>query len=129
LAGACIYHSLMRHAGSIEEVFTAKGRVWAQTGKDLRRVSRIVGTGGYLAAMAREGAAVAIHDRAVLPTEKTPLLPEKFIYLTDNDYILPLLGNLAEKFPRQCALTAVSSLTVTQHYEVKEPCQREFIKA
>ncbi len=121
LAGACIYHSLMRHAGSIEEVYTTKGRVWAQTGKDLRRVNRIIGTGGYLAAMGRAGDAVVIPGQPVLPGEKTPLLPQKFTYFTDNDYILPLLGNLAEKFPQQCASTAVSAISQSQHYEVKEP--------
>ncbi|HNX76795.1 MAG TPA: glutamate mutase L [Candidatus Rifleibacterium sp.] len=129
LAGACIYHSLMRHAGSIEEVFTTRGPVWAQTGKDLRRINRLVGTGGYLAAMGRNGDPVAIPDRPVQPAEKVALLPQNFVYYADFDYILPLLGNLAEKFPRACALTAVSALRQTQHYEVKEPCQREFNKA
>lgn len=121
LAGACIYHALMRHAGSIEEVFTTKGPIWAQTGKDLRRVNRVIGTGGYLAAIGRGGDQVAIPDRPLIKTEKLPLLPQRFDYFADNDYILPLLGNLAEKFPRQCALTAVSSLTPTQYYQVKEP--------
>ncbi len=129
LAGACIYHSLMRHAGCVEQVYTAKGPVMAQTGKDLRRINRIVGSGGYLAAMGRDGDLVAIPGQPVQPVEKMPLLPHDFIFYADNDYILPLLGSLAENFPRACALTAVSSLRQMQHYSVKEPCQREFNKA
>ena len=101
----------------------------AQTGKDLRRINRIIGSGGYLAAMGRDGDLVAIPDRPVQPVEKTPLLPQDFAYFADHDYILPLLGSLAENFPRACALTAVSSLKQMQHYAVKEPCQREFNKA
>lgn len=129
LAGSCIYHSLMRHAGTIEEVFTARGPVWAQTGKDLRRVSRIIGTGGYLAAMGRSGDLIEIPDQPVVKTEKQPLLPQKFSYFADHDYILPLLGNLAEKYPRQCAATAVTALIQPHQNEVKESCQREFTKA
>ena len=111
LAGACIYHSLLRHCGTIEEVYTCNGKVFAQTGKDLRKVTKIVGTGGYLAALGRANEKVIVPDKPVLATEKTPLLPVKFDYYSDSSYIWPLLGNLAEKFPKQCANTAVSVLS------------------
>ncbi|MDD2997723.1 MAG: glutamate mutase L [Candidatus Riflebacteria bacterium] len=110
LAQSCVYHALMRHAGTIEEVFTTSGPVWAQTGKDLRCVNRVIGTGGYLAAMGQNNHLMPILDKPPAQTKKLPLLPQKFSYHADQDYILPLLGNLAEKFPRQCALTAVSYL-------------------
>lgn len=110
LAGACIYHSLLRHAGTIEEVFTIKGRIWAQTGKDLRRINKIIGTGGYLAAMGRNNEKIIIPSEPSTPCEKIPLLPQKFTYHADNTYVLPLLANLAEKYPKHCAVTAIDSL-------------------
>ncbi len=110
LAGACVYHSLIRHCGVMEEVYTCNGRVMAQTGKDLRKVSKIIGTGGYLAALGRANESIVIPNAPVVPTEKIPLLPEKFEYYSDSSYILPLLGNLAEKYPKQSANTVVSVL-------------------
>lgn len=130
LAGTCIYHSMMRHAGTIEEVFTAKGRVWAQAGKDLRRVNRIIGTGGYLAACARQGDPVILPRQPLNRTEKVPLLPEKFEYFADPEYILPLLGNLAEAFPHKSAVTAISYLKKMQENpEDKESFHCEFTQA
>ena len=110
LASACVYHSLIRHCGVMEEVYTCNGRVFAQTGKDLRKVSKIIGTGGYLAALGRANESIVIPNAPVVPTEKIPLLPTKFEYYSDSNYILPLLGNLAEKFPELCANTVVSVL-------------------
>ncbi len=110
LASACVYHSLIRHCGVMEEVYTCNGRVFAQTGKDLRKVSKIIGTGGYLAALGRANESIVIPNAPVVPTEKIPLLPTKFEYYSDSNYILPLLGNLAEKYPELCANTVVSVL-------------------
>ena len=120
LASACIYHSILRHCGTIEEVYTCNGRVWAQVGKDLRKVTRIVGTGGYLAAMGRNGEQIVIPNKPVQMTEKMPLLPQKFEYYSDSSYIWPLLGNLAEKYPVQCANTAVNVLMKMDETNGKE---------
>jgi uncharacterized protein (TIGR01319 family) len=130
LASVCIYHSLMRHAGTIEEVFTTKGRVWAQIGKDLRRVTRIIGTGGYLAACARDGDSILIPTQPRAAAEKVPLLPENFTYYADSQYLLPLLGSLAADYPQLSAATAISYLTeMQQNPEVKESFHCEFTQA
>lgn len=130
LAAGCVYHSLLRHAGTIEEIYTTKGAVWAQTGKDLRRVNRIVGTGGYLSACARNGEHVLMPDRPIRQSEKIPLLPEKYSYYVDMDYILPLLGNLAETYPQKSALTAINYLKKLQiNPDVKESFYSEFTQA
>jgi uncharacterized protein (TIGR01319 family) len=110
LAGACLYHSLLRHAGTVDEVYTIKGRIWVQSGKDLRRVKKIIGTGGYLAAMGRADEKIIIPTEPCVPCEQSPLLPQKFEYFSDNTYILPLLANLAETYPKQCAKTATKVL-------------------
>lgn len=130
LASACVYHATLRHAGSIEEVYTTSGPIWAQSGKDLRRVNRIVGTGGFLAAMGRAGDVLDFPVAKVLKSEKVALLPEKFEYYADTDYVLPLLGCLAAKYPQQSAAAAVSCLTRMHHTEqVKESSHREFTQA
>ncbi|MBU1107901.1 MAG: glutamate mutase L [Candidatus Riflebacteria bacterium] len=131
LASACIFHAVMRHAGIIEQIYTAKGPVWAQSGKDLRRINRIVGTGGFLAAMGRAGDAIELPFSPQPDVEKIPLLPVNFEYYADPDYILPLLGSLAEKYPRQSAAAAVSYLTRLHpnEEEVKEFSHSEFTDA
>lgn len=108
LAEACVNQAMLRHAGTIEQVFTTSGPFWAQHGKDLRQIKKIVGSGGYLAAQGRNDASFSFSLPA--ENEKISLMPEYFSYFADADYIWPLLGNLAAKFPRQAALTAISAL-------------------
>ncbi len=129
LAGACVHNSLVRHAGFYEEIYTTKGKVKAQTGKDLRGVKKIVGSGGYLAACGRDGLALALPSLPVIHEEKVALIPEKFSYFADCDYVLPLLALLAEELPLQCANTAAHCLTdLSQNIEVKESFYCEFTK-
>jgi len=130
LAAACLQHALVRHAGTIEEVMTTKGPVMAQTGKDLRRVSRIIGSGGFLAAMGRAGDILELPAPKPADSERVHLLPENFEYYADTEYVLPLLGCLASEFPRQSAASAVQYLTRMHHNEqVKEFSHREFTHA
>lgn len=131
LASACVYHALMRHAGTIEEVFTTNGAVWAQSGKDLRQVNRVIGTGGFLAAMGRAGDALEMPVIPAVKSDKIPLLPQNFEYFADPDYVLPLLGCLAVKYPQQSAATAVSYLSRLHNNEeqVKEFSHSEFTHA
>lgn len=110
LAEACVNHAMTRHAGTIEEVYTTAGPVWAQHGKDLRRIERVVGSGGYLAARGREGEACSFSPVASA-AGKISLLPGRFNYYADCDYIWPLLGNLAVDFPLAASRTAVDMLS------------------
>jgi uncharacterized protein (TIGR01319 family) len=127
LAAACLNHALIRHAGTIEEVMTTKGPVMAQTGKDLRRVNRIIGSGGFLAAMGRAGDILELPAPKPVDSERVHLLPENFEYYADTEYVLPLLGCLASEFPRQSAASAIQYLTRMHHQEqVKEFSYREF---
>ena len=126
LAQACVYNSLIRHAGTIEEVFTIKGPVWAQTGKDLSRINKIIATGGLLSAQGRENQALKIPNEPVTNCEKVPLLPQSADYYVDINYLWPLLGNMATKYPNQCALMAVNSLKNMQNSaSTKESFQSE----
>lgn len=105
LAKANINNALVRHAGTIEEVFTIQGPVWAQTGKDLRKIDKLIGTGGYLAAMGRQNKKMVFPDKSYLPKDKISLTPQNLKYYADTRYLLPLLGNLAEEFPDLSAMS------------------------
>jgi uncharacterized protein (TIGR01319 family) len=48
LASLAVDWAYVRHAGSVEQVYTPMGALYQQTGKDLTRVGTIVLTGGAL---------------------------------------------------------------------------------
>ena len=107
LAGACLYHSLLRHAGSIEESYTPDGRVLVQRGKDLRRVRRWVGSGGYLARQRRGDLERRVLAAIREDTCGMRLVPDSPDYYADADYLWPLLGNLAADYPAEAARLAI----------------------
>ena len=97
LAKAAIDIAVTRHAGQLEEVYTPVGKVYAQTGKDLRHVSRLVVTGGAIVRVpeAAEIAAAAFYD----PREPNALKPRHCEILIDRKYILSAMGVLAQSEP------------------------------
>jgi uncharacterized protein (TIGR01319 family) len=107
LAGACLYHSLGRHAGSLEESYTPDGRVLVQRGKDLRRVRRWVGSGGYLARRRAGNIERRVLAAIREDTCGARLVPESPAYFADADYLWPLLGNLAADYPAEAARLAI----------------------
>ncbi|MGM0600927.1 MAG: glutamate mutase L [Candidatus Rifleibacteriota bacterium] len=109
LANYCIYLAMLRHSGEIEQVYTLSGPVWAQKGKDLRQVKRIVGTGGFLAEMGRNP--VKFLKIPAASELQTALIPENFEFFADSEYLIPLLGNLAVDFPEQVAKSIERKLT------------------
>ena len=107
LASLCIHGAVQRHAGTWRRVFTAMGETFVQQGKDLRRVPTLVGTGGYLGAMA---GFVPSEPGADPASETISLVPRGYRYLRDHNYIFPLLGALAVEYPRQAAICALANL-------------------
>lgn len=102
LASLAVEAAVRRHAGSVEEVYTPAGRVYAQTGKDLTAVRLVIGTGGALL-QAAEPARVA---ESALYSDRDPfsLRPRAASILTDKRYILAAMGLLSQKYP-DAALT------------------------
>jgi uncharacterized protein (TIGR01319 family) len=123
LAEACLHHALRRHAGIVEEVYTASGKVRVQKGKDLRGIRRIVASGGFLARRGARGgtgsASVvlrALESARAYVEERTgaaSLLPEAAEVLVDRQYLFPLLGNIAASHPQQAAEIAAAALADT----------------
>ena len=98
LAALAIETATMRHAGSLEEVYTAAGRVYIQTGKDLTGVNKVVMTGGALINAGRQEELAAYS----LYSDRYPqsLRPKKAELLIDRHYILAAMGLLGGYAPR-----------------------------
>ena len=110
LASACLRHALLRHAGTHRRVFTALGETFLQTGKDLRGVTCLVGSGGYLSRSPDFDPEEALQGIPAEAAETLPLLPRRFRYLRDHRYLLPLLGNLVGHYEEAAVRTALDSL-------------------
>lgn len=87
-----------RHAGYMEETYNMTGKVFVQTGKDLRTVRQMVVTGGSLIHTKRTGeiASHAFYD----PADPMSLRPVKARVLVDRRYILAAMGLLSEYEPQ-----------------------------
>ncbi|MDO5737665.1 MAG: methylaspartate mutase accessory protein GlmL [Eubacteriales bacterium] len=97
LAKAAIEIAVRRHAGSLEEVYTPVGKVYAQAGKDLRDVNKLVVTGGAIVRVekAAEIASYCFYDF----NEPNSLKPREADILVDRKYILSAMGVLAQSEP------------------------------
>ena len=99
IATAAVGVALRRHAGRQQVAFDASGRVVERTGKDLREVDVLVGSGGVLRNNGPEAA------RRVLAsvTGEAPggwQLPRSPRIVVDQDYVLAAAGLLAQAHPR-----------------------------
>ncbi len=109
LAGACVRAAARRHAGSMAKVFSPQGAFYVQKGKDLTRVGRLVGSGGYLSRL-RDGRVLAQACAAPADADDRLLLPEKPLLYADANHLFPLLGNLVTAFPEAAPRAAVAQL-------------------
>lgn len=110
LAETCVYHAALRHAGGWKETYTPQGRVYVQTGKDLRRVRAVIGSGGFLSAADSAGVMRFPLQKLKGCGQERKLLPEQAHFYADRQYLFSLLGNLVEKYPAEAAALAVASL-------------------
>ena len=99
IARAAIGLALRRHAGRSKVVVSPEGRVVERTGKDLRQVDLLVGSGGAL----RHGRA-GIAERVFAGSVGADLeggwqLPERVRLVVDGDYVLAAVGLLAARHP------------------------------
>lgn len=97
LASMAIDTAVDRHAGNLEEVFTAIGSTYMQTGKDLSNVKKIIVTGGSLIHTKRtdEIAANALFTLNS-PNSLRPLSADVYV---DRKYIIASMGLLSEHYP------------------------------
>jgi len=120
----------LRHAGVLEETYTPAGRIFLQSGKDLRPVKTIIGSGGYLSlfdlgeplrllfrkvskgeheSRKKEDDASLLDLRCSTST-RIPLVPTNPVYYRDASYMFPLLGNYAKEYPKEVSKLAIEAL-------------------
>ncbi|MGH3507397.1 MAG: glutamate mutase L, partial [Nocardioidaceae bacterium] len=99
IAAAAVTLAVRRHSGRQQVVFSPDGRLVERTGKDLREVDLLVGSGGVLR-HASDGAA-----RRVLAAATGDhvaggwLVPRDPRVVIDHDYVLAAAGLLADEHP------------------------------
>ncbi|ONI71781.1 glutamate mutase [Kribbella sp. ALI-6-A] len=91
--------ALRRHAGRQRVVFGPGGRVVERSGKDLREVDLLVGSGGVLRHNGPEVAERILGAVAVGAQEEGWLVPTGARVCVDQDYVLAGVGLLAETNP------------------------------
>jgi uncharacterized protein (TIGR01319 family) len=110
IARAAIGLALKRHAGRSKVVLSPEGRVVERTGKDLREIDLLVGSGGAL----RNGADGVVR-RVLLPATGEHdggwQLPRAPRVVVDRDYVLAAAGLLAGRHP-EAAYLLVRSLSL-----------------
>ncbi len=97
MATAAVELAVERHAGVYEMMLTPAGTVYLQTGKDLSRVSRVVGTGGVFAHL--DGTAGIIRAAVASAAKPHRLLPQAPELWVDRSYILWAMGLLRSVAP------------------------------
>jgi uncharacterized protein (TIGR01319 family) len=110
LAGACVAHACARHAGRSYEVCTPDGMVRVQLGRDLSKVCKVIGSGGWLSRVAGFHPAPWLAQVAVDSKGKAVLAPTHIDYYRDAGYLFPLLANVAQSHPAEAARAGVCAL-------------------
>ncbi len=115
LAGACVAHACARHAGRRHEVATADGLVKVQLGRDLTQVRRVIGSGGWLSNVESFDPRSWLAQMRIDAKGKEILVPSNVDYYRDQDYLLPLLANVAQHTPQAAARAGVRALVPVHH--------------
>ena len=110
IASAAATLAVRRHAGRSQVVVGPDGRVVERTGKDLREVRLLVGSGGVL-----RHADPSVADRVLTGlTGVSPegwQLPERPRVVVDRSYVLAAVGLLSERRPAAASALARSLST------------------
>jgi len=100
LAGFCTVTSTIRHGGTRREVYTTSGATILESGRNLKNINTIIGTGGYLATLKENP-----FDHYKVPEINNKgeeiLSPVEYKYFTDHQYLIPLLANAARLYPKE----------------------------
>lgn len=97
LVASALEVAIDRHCGKVDEVYTPMGKAYAQTGKDLRHVKRLILTGG--AVINSKNPQDLAKYVAWNPQVPYSLRPKELHVYLDKKYILSAMGVLSQDFP------------------------------
>lgn len=115
LASLAVETATLRHAGTIEQVYTMTGPAYVQEGKDLTDLQTLVVTGGSVIHAPRV-AEIAAHALYRI-NQPQSLRPKQAEVLVDEPYILSAMGLLAGHHP--AAALNVMKKEMTSHGAVQ----------
>lgn len=95
IAKLAIANAMRRHVGHLRVEQRPNHNLYFQTGKDLRTIKYLIGTGGVL--VHSEDPATLLKE--ALQTKPRELSPQNPTLMLDEDYLLSSLGLLGEKYP------------------------------
>ena len=98
LAAGCCTVALRRHAGRRRQVFTTTGPVAIQTGRNLRHVNVVIGSGGFLSRMTPEELKEMWWETPADP-ECEMLTPVDFVWRPDAEGVMALAAEVARGVP------------------------------
>lgn len=99
IAAAAVRIALERHAGRSKVVVSPEGRVVERSGKDLREVDLLVGSGGVLRHGGPDAVRLVLAPATGDAFEGGWQLPRDPAVVVDRDYVLAAAGLLAEQHP------------------------------
>lgn len=117
IAGSCISNACSRHAGRMHQVPTADGLVNVQTGRNLSKVSKVIGSGGYLSKASDFNPATWLGKQLEDKKGRRILVPTCVSYYRDEQYLIPLLANIGRGFPEAAAQATIDYLRPLQSIE------------
>lgn len=97
LAEMCVYKSMTRHAGKMQEIYTPMGMVHHQTGKDLTDIEVVIGTGGVIIKSSDPKQILAKTTNVF--RNDFELRPKHPLFYIDKTYSLYAMGLLSEFDP------------------------------
>jgi uncharacterized protein (TIGR01319 family) len=99
LAFACVDLAMTRHSGKMELIYSPAGEKFLlKSGKDLRGITKVIGTGGVFAHEYNHGF-ILQGVKAAGTQPLPPLKPEAPEFFVDKGYILYAMGLLGEVLP------------------------------
>jgi uncharacterized protein (TIGR01319 family) len=114
LASVAVTLAVRRHAGRQQVVFSPEGRLLERSGKDLRAVDLLVGSGGVLRHNAHADALAVLAAASGEHVEGGWLVPRDPRVAIDHDYVLAAAGLLAPEH-RQAAHALLARLRDPSH--------------
>ena len=109
LSGFCTARATVRHGGTRREVYTTSGAAILESGRNLRTIKTIIGTGGYLAGL-KENPFENYPVPLINDKGDEILSPVEYDFYRDHKYLIPLLANAARLYPEEAANSLKTNL-------------------